>query len=283
MRIFSTAMQAQAAAATSIQEILNEAYADRVGKNPRYSLRAMARDLEVSPTFLSLVLNGKKKISFRRALQMSKALGLDEGRSEALLRAAAMSSVRDGDSRRFLERSFKTTPKESVYPTLELERFRALSDWYHVAILDLTLVKGFVADANWVAEQLGIPASQVRVAVSRLERLGLLEIREGRWLKTEAKLAVPTTRSDPAIRNFHHQMMERAQLALKDPESFAEREIAGATIAINPERLPLAKKRIQAFRRELMELLIEGECTELYQFNQQLFRLTKRKLTGEKS
>lgn len=39
---------------------------NKVQKHPGYSLRAVARDLQISPAYLSLVVNGQKKLNLKR-------------------------------------------------------------------------------------------------------------------------------------------------------------------------------------------------------------------------
>jgi uncharacterized protein (TIGR02147 family) len=268
-----------------IGELLRDALALRIEQNPQYSHRAAARDLRISHTYLSLILAGKKKLPFKRAVVFSQVLKMDEERTRLLLRATAIQATRDAHCRAFLETSIGATDSADAeaYAILEIDRFRVLSDWYCVAILDLTLVRSFRPDPAWIAAVLGITASEVQSAADRLERLGLLEITAQGWRKTNAKLAIHTVYPDQAIRSFHAQMIEKAKKALESPaaEDFAAREISGVTMAIDPSRLPEAKKMIQRFHRKLINFLSDGEAEELYQCNFQLFRLTPKKLKAE--
>ena len=45
-----------------IRQLLANTLAQRKARNPGYSLRAFARSLEISPSFLSEILNGKKTL-----------------------------------------------------------------------------------------------------------------------------------------------------------------------------------------------------------------------------
>jgi uncharacterized protein (TIGR02147 family) len=265
-------------------DLLGEILAEKSRKNPSYSQRAVARDLGLSHGFLSLLLSGKKSLTFKRALQICQVLRVGEQQSQVFLRTVALESTKDATCRAYLEEALRTSESspQQEFATLELDRFRALSEWYHIAILDLTLIRGFKPDFDWIGAQLGISARQVRVAVERLERLGLLEINGTEWKKTSAKLAIPTTYSDQAVKVFHDQMIDKAKEAMHspNPDDFEKRDITGTTLAIDPRLLPEAKKRIQKFRRELLEFFETGEPDELYQLNVQLFRLTKHEMNN---
>lgn len=60
------------------RKLLREELACRMGKNPLYSLRAFARDLKVSSSKISEILNGKQGLSVARALQLVELLGWNE-------------------------------------------------------------------------------------------------------------------------------------------------------------------------------------------------------------
>jgi uncharacterized protein (TIGR02147 family) len=261
-------------------EILKQVIQQKTRKNPAYSLRAAARDLNVTPGYLSLITTGKKRLSFERALQFSQFLKMDETRGELFLRAVALESMKSPACRAFLENTLSDDDavRAREFATLELDRIRILSEWYHVAVLDLTLLEQFKPDVAWVASELGITSEQVKSAVARLERAGLLEVTPTRWTKTSAKLAVPTTYSDRAIREFHEQMIDKALETLQspDPDDFAAREISSVTFAVDPARMTQAKKEIEKFKRRLLNMMGgEGKCTALYQMNVQLFPLNK--------
>ena len=57
----------------------------RKEKNSSYSLRALARDISMSPSQLSAVLSGKKRISVGKAYTISKHLQLSHHETEYLL------------------------------------------------------------------------------------------------------------------------------------------------------------------------------------------------------
>lgn len=247
-------------------QILRDAFLKRQTKNPAYTTRAFARDLGVSQAFISLVLNGKRKISSKMALQFSQALKMSNSETERFLKTVSFGLA--GAQNLQAENALQ----------LQVDRFKVISDWYHLAILDITALKQFKPEPSWIAKKLGITQLQVKDAVERLTRLGLLEIRAGKWTKAQRMLAVPTEYSDEAVRSFHRQMIEKASKTLDetDQTSFEARQISGTTMTVNMKRLPEAKRMMVEFQRKLTAFLTEGDCTELYQFNLQLFSLTKR-------
>ena len=61
---------------------------NRQRRNARYSLRAFARDLRVSPSFLSEVLAGKYQLSHAKAEDVAERLRFDEPMKSAFIAKA---------------------------------------------------------------------------------------------------------------------------------------------------------------------------------------------------
>lgn len=264
------------------RELLLEIYQSRRSRNPSYSMRAFARDLGVSQAFVSQVLNGKRRLALKRAVQFSMTLGLADSECQPLLESVARESGNDPVAQSYLDqllsrRRPSRAPAALQSQRLEADRFRSISQWYHAAILDLTTTRSFKSDIRWIARRIGITATEARDAVQRLVRLGLLEERDGVLVKTTLHLTVPTENSKSAVRQFHRQMIGKAldELEATDDQAFARRKISGTTMAVNSARISEARRRVDEFQRELAAFLTEGECDELYQVNVQLFPLTK--------
>jgi uncharacterized protein (TIGR02147 family) len=191
--------------------ILRQWLSERIEVNPAYSLRAMARAFDVSPGFLSQVMSGRKRVTTERAIQFSQVMKLGDEATTALLMAAAVESARSGTkARALLERIAGESTAGSDYQSVELERFKALSQWYHLAILDLSETIDFRAEPTWLAKRLRISPLQVAGALDRLRDLGLLVKKDQTWRKAQARIRVSAKQSNAAIREYHKQMIGKA-------------------------------------------------------------------------
>jgi len=263
--------------------LLHQEFISRVTRNPRYSLRAFARDLEVSHAFLSMVLHGKKRIASPRLLQFGQHLGWNTALTLRLIHdgeknhlSGKLKAIPQSLSRR------KKMPRQRL--VLELERFRVLSEWHHLAILDLLAVKGFRPDETWIGRVLGVSRRKVQIAVRRLERLGLLEKGKFGWRKTTAHLVVPGIKPYHPLRRLHRSLIEKADryLAEVGAKDYQRYDCSGAILAIDCSRLPEAKRRIARFRRRLAAFLTEGEATGLYQLGVQLLPLAELEIKRQR-
>ncbi|TWW09921.1 hypothetical protein E3A20_09480, partial [Planctomyces bekefii] len=157
---------------------------------------------------------------------------------------------------------------------IHVDAFRAISDWYHFAILELTNVDGFQSDPKWIGRYLGISEFEVQLACDRLIRLGLLKSENGHLYTTHGQDNVPDDIPSESKRNFHTQILSRAREAyvLQQPE---EREFGAEIISIDRGQIQEAKKALRDFQHKFCRKM-EGEAARkdgLYCLSLQFFDL----------
>lgn len=230
----------------------------RKRKNPRYSLRAFARALGMSQSLLSNILNGKRALTAKQALKIANALSFDALETEKFLGVT------------FAKKTQNHFPEADIPFDLH---------WSEVAIMDMIALKDFRADAAWIAEKLNVTQNRAFHSLKRLEKLGLIRRTDGTVQKTSAKLCFTSPKVQKFVRQYHREMAEKALTAMErtDDRSFTAHEFRGATLSVDPSRLPQAKELIKTFLEQLSGLLADGDCTDLYQINIQLFSLLHSK------
>lgn len=257
------------------RQILKSELEKRCAKNPRYSLRAFARDLKWGSARLSEILNGKTGLSREKAEEISLRLGFTPDETEYFSNLVESTHARSAVKRE-LARTRLTKHRQVEFNSLEIDHFKVISDWYHFAILELTEIQGFKSDARWIANALGIQEIEAKLAIERLIRLDLLEIKRKRYVQKENYMTVSSAVPAEAIRNFHRQVLKKATEAV-DLQSIDQRDLGAMTMSVNIKDLPEIKERIRKFRRSL-NLFTQANETKnsVYCFSTQLFELTNR-------
>jgi uncharacterized protein (TIGR02147 family) len=244
-----------------IQKLLSESLVKARLKNPSFSLRAMARKLSLAPSALSEILSGKRRVSLKLARRLTHQLALSREEQERILESFA--------------EDFDELASESPYAQIGIDEFKTISDWQHFAILYLAQTKDFQEDPEWISARLkGLDASMAARALERLERLGFL-VRIGGKLKVRSpNFSTSDEVVNLAVRQAHIQDTE---LVLKSIESdpVELRDITSMTMAIDPAKLPQAKKMIRRFQDRLAGLMEEGQQSEVYRLCMQLMPLTR--------
>ena len=259
--------------------ILQRAHARLRKTAPGYSLRRLASQLKIAPSFLSDIFKGKKPLPPKYLASVAKHLELDEIALEklkfALLKeqcAPELASVLAQVKRK--EPSLIGIPGEEV----ARDQFALLHAWYLLPLLDLTTCEGFSDDPDWIASKLGITSEQARGAWRILLELGCVAKTEKGWTKSTEHIRFPSKKSEPVIRDYHARALElaKAQLKKTSERDFAERLISGMSVAVNPAKIEEARQRLQAAIVEVSQILTEGPCTEVFQVQAQMFPVTQR-------
>lgn len=235
---------------------LQRQFTERCKRNPRYSLRAFAKTLNMDASSLSQILGGKRAVSKKTIQTLCEKL-----------------SATPQDLKNF--GLLKVEAKDEDFMQVSLDTFSVISEWYHYAILELTFTSGFKADPKWIARKLSITVEEAKAATERLKRLGLLLEENGSLIKSSKFITnLSAVNTSAAHRELQRQVIEKALSAIDEcqPE---EKDITSITMAIDVKKMGAAKDLIRKFRRDLSALLEDGEQSRVYNLAIQLYPISK--------
>jgi len=264
------------------RSILKKRLEERCRANPRYSLRAFARDLKISPSRLSEILRGKQGLSKQYSEQIAHRLGLNESESHLFTSMVTLTDARS-KKERTLAQTLLTQLEESELQVnaIREDTFRIIEDWYHYAIIELVQMPSFKNSAVWISRKLGITLYEVDAALARLKRVGLLEEVEGKLVATQRGYTTTDEIPSESIRKFNLQILEKASNAITT-QTIHEREIGTLTIGIDERDLPEYKQLIKNFRRSVNQIAMAraqsagSKVKQVYCLAVQFFRLTNK-------
>lgn len=260
-------MQAQ----LEIQQMLRNQFEERRSRNNKFSLRSFAKKLDMSPSAVSEILNGKRDVSLKMAEKIAFRLNLNPQESQSIL----------GHFQKVKGPKVKNTLFGRQTIQLQIDQYNTMSEWHHFAILSLIETKGFQHEPKWIAARLGITTKKATDALDRLVRLELIkQTKDKKYKKTGKHFSTTTDISSQSLRKTHHQNLELAHDKL-DSVELLKRDFTAMTMAVDMKKLPQAKEMIKQFRRELCDFLETDEQTEVYKICIQLFPLTEFKTTGD--
>jgi uncharacterized protein (TIGR02147 family) len=251
------------------QDFLLEEFRSRRTRNPHYSLRAYARDLGMPASKLSQNLRGLCGISVAKAEKIADRLQMRDDEKVLFLALVESQHARSRVARQQAVTALAKIREEKL-DELSLEKFSAIRDWYHMAILEMTDIKGFRAEPAWIAEKLGLPLELVQEAVQRLQTLELLKIEDGVWKQTKTDLELPSGVPSRTIREHHKQLLTKAIVAI-DQVPVEAREFSSHTFAISMECLPELKNSLRELQRRVTKLSHGGQKEAVYVLGIQLF------------
>lgn len=251
---------------------LSSEFNKRKSRNASYSLRAFANLINMDASTVSQILNGKRKISDNLIHKIASVIGTDPTTYEKLIKYSQKNSKKNESKK------IRVSYDDESFKQLSLDAYALIADWYHYAILELTFVKDFKSDMKWIATKLSISTNEANQAVERLIRLGLLTENNGKLIKTE----MFTTNFSAGVTSDALKKLQRSILLMAleaiDNTPAEEKDITSMTFAIDVEKMPEAREKIKAFRREMSHFLETGNQSRVYHLGIQLYPISKKEI-----
>jgi uncharacterized protein (TIGR02147 family) len=242
---------------SELSNFFNEIFLNRRRKNPKYSMRAFARDLSLTQGRLWELIHGRYIPGTKVTERISELLKLtpeDKLRMQTLIAAEKAQPV-------------------STLRTVSNDELAMISDWEHLAIFNLISTKGFDHTMNSIVTRLEISQLQAEGALNRLIDQGLVLEEDGRYVPAYSNISTQTEVPSEVIREFHRQIIGRSVTSLQR-DSVDTRSITSMVFPANVKNLSKAKKIIAEFNVRMAELMDKGDTTEVYSLAVQLVPIT---------
>jgi uncharacterized protein (TIGR02147 family) len=257
------------------RQMLQQELLRRVARNSQYSLRAFARDLDLSPGFLSGLLAHRKGLSDSRANLISGKCAWSEHDKKLFSLLVRLETTELVDEEGRLKHQIAELKAASAVHSqsedLQFEFFKIIGEWYHAAILELLALKDAVHKASWLAERLSLPQDVVESSISRLMRVGLLEKDGERWKRGSQHVVVPQTPSE-CVRSFHRSYLEAAVNAVEE-QDVKQRILQTTLVPIAPAMIPKIQTQMHRFATEVIGTAEQAEKEQLYCLSIAFFRV----------
>ena len=245
----------------------------RKRRNPSYSLRAFARDLEVPASRLSEVINGKVGLSEERAVKIAERLGFSASDRELFVNLVLSEHSRSAVIKKLSQQ--RVQQRNEFLTHIDEDTFKLISDWHYAAIMEILISSKMPHDANTFAKRLGISPDLVASSLERLERLNLIEKKDDRWVCMHGSQTTAADIPSEAVRSFHKQVINKAMDSI-EKQPVENRDISSLMVSINKNQIPLVKQRLESFRRSLMiELETASDRESVYCLALQFFEITE--------
>ena len=231
------------------QDFLKRELHIRCQRNPLYSLRAFSRDLQMSFSGLSQIINHKRGISETKLDKVIEQLQLSHLEKTIFKLSAMAQHQRKLNQRIAAQKQLEEVISNAKFEQINLDAFRVICYWYHFAILEMLPLAEFKNDEAWIAKKLGLDVETVVEAVRRLFRLGyLIKNSRGKWKDGFQNLSTPTDIPSEAIKSFQGEILNKAKASLRE-DDILQRDITSITLAFPSEKMAEAKEMIKKFRR----------------------------------
>lgn len=241
------------------REFLRDFLEHILAHEPRRSLRKISEECEFSAGYLPLILSGQRNLTPKSQKTLAKALALSAQETTYLKYLCVLA---DSDNPEEWQWAMRKLQKTSTYPTRhakELEVYQYLSQWYFVAIREMTNITDFEPSPEWIRARLrnSPPTREIAEALRFLVEKGLITYdQNGKVTPPQKELECKGGVFRLALGTFHRQILALAAKAV-DELPATERVVLGHTVALNEEDFEMisailedARKRIHAIDRK---------------------------------
>lgn len=233
-----------------LQVGLKKEFERRKAVNPKYSLRAFAKSIDMSVARLSEIMNNKRSPSRTQIEKISAVLS-------------------GSTSLQFTNTSYYENKR-----TFEENQFKMISEWIYLSILSVVREKKEIkiSDLFHIFKK---SEPEINNIIKVLADLKLLTLQGDivSWASGPEKTSdqVPSE----AVRKFHRNILTEAINKL-ETTSIEERDFSSMIMFVDQTKVEIAKEEIKIFRRKLSALLEDGSKNQVYALNIQLFPLSEK-------
>jgi uncharacterized protein (TIGR02147 family) len=267
----------------SYRSYLKAELAHKTARNPKYSLRALAKQLNVASSTLSDILKGRLDLSVTRAHKIALALRLKNEELNYFCDLVRIEGEKDLEVRsQQMERMVTLYPRARRSTDLSIEQFRQISEWYHHALIEMPLLKGFSVDPQSVSKSLDIPKPLAELAIDRLIELGFFErTAEGKIARQYPELRMRSELKNSAMKKYYRDMLEKISTSLEE-QSPQERLSGYLNLPINKKALPEIDSAIDRFFAEIKTIADKyKDKKEIYHLSLHFINQMKREKANE--
>lgn len=260
------------------RDYLGVVFEEKKKRNSAFSIRAWSKMMgHNNSDLLSKILTKKRILSEKQADIIIDFLDISEDEKKYFkVLVMHLNAKKESNKEIYLELLSRLNPMKEVVD-LSLDCFKYISDWHHVAIIEMTKLKDFLYDIDFIHQRLDkkVSKTEIKAAIDRLLRLEILEeedntLRKSKYGHLKFGEEIPSS----AIRNHHYQMVTKAGEAIHH-QKYEDRIITGSTLTMKKEDMEKARELIADFSHQVIKSLSSKDGDQVYQYNMQFFKLTQ--------
>jgi len=262
---------------------LQDFYQAKKANKKSFSFRSFAKKAGFnSPSFLKLVMDGKRNLSWESIEKFTQALILNKEEATYYKDLVGFNQAKTVDEKQQFAKKIVYSKAFRKLRPLDKAQYQYWSRWYHVVIREMVGLNSFREDPEWIAQKLCPPVTleEAESSLKLLLELGFITRNySGKLVQTETDIFSGDGVVSSSIEQFHREMIQKGSEAL-DRIKWNQRQISTVTFTLSETGAEKAKKMLEKFRNELIVLSNEEkQATSVYQVNFQLFPVTENSET----
>lgn len=267
------------------RKFLGDYYNTQRHRNSDFTYRYIAKCVGFkSAGHFTQILKGSVNLSVAMAENFAEFLRLGKKQAEYFCLLVRFNQARTHAEK---ERSFRRMLAFSnlKIPIIHPDQYVYFDKWYYVAVREVLAYYAFKDNYAELARKLNpaISPTEAKKAIALLLRLGLIvQNKNGFYERKMPALSADPVGKSVAITN---QALDTMRLASEAIDRFPkeQRNISGVAFSVSGKTFETIQEEVRNFRKKILEIAQADACPDgVYQFNVQLFPLTRNPDKGKK-
>lgn len=250
----------------TINKFLKEHFFQVCSKNPLYSLRAFAKYLNISSASLSEILNEKRNVSHKKALEFARRMDLSEDKIELINNNFNKLDKID---------AIKKRKQESDVIIIKSKDVSIFLEWDFLTIFSLLQNKNVSSETSLLARKLNISEARVKEVIEVLKRIKAISIDKNGLIKPEpvrlnTHIDIPTEK----LKQMYVERLKENIMYLNHTHSNGVDMCSSgwtATIPVSRAKLKLVRSIMSDFLDKLTSYLSEDVTDHVITINMGYF------------
>lgn len=235
-----------------------------------------------SSNFYKLVMDGDRNLTEGSLEKFMRGLTLNKQEQEFFRSLVFFNQAKTHQSKNSYYKKLLQSRKFNELKPMTKDQYKFYATWYHAVVRELITAEGYDPDYERIAKKINPPLTpqQVEASVELLESLGFIEKTKTGFRQSSPIVTTGPEVSSLILMNYHKELLALAAERLPKIPS-EKRDISALTLGMAKEKLPEIKRRIQEFRKSILELVsTETNPETVVLLNIQFFPVTEN---GEKN
>jgi uncharacterized protein (TIGR02147 family) len=261
--------------AMDYRSFLTQVFEKKVRQNPRYSLRAFARDSGMSPSRLSEVFSGKGQLSKKSALRVVDKLKLTQNDRSLFLDLVVSEIATDPMQRMVASKRAETKVLSRKKSLLDLKSFELVADPKFIAVWSFMSLRSFDGTIESLVKAFNFNAIEIYSLLTKLKSAGLVLQKGSEWRAVEGSFNVGDSVPSEAGCSYHKQLSTLGRQSV-DAVSFKERHLDSVVMPVRSSNFSTIQSEIVAFCEHLLVKHRDPTGDSVYALSLQFFPMTQR-------
>lgn len=247
-----------------------------------FTLKSFAKKLDVSASYLSMIIKGKRELSNGLINSFAIALKLTASEHTFFETLVHFNNSKDDQSKaKYLER-MKQFKKYREHNIADVSLHSYMSNWLNITIREMSALDDFCDDPKWIQTKIKHPVSLTEVKKSLDFLLGanlLIKNQENKYERPNFQISCVDQIHSNALVQFHRNFLQLAGDSTVHSKSH-ERQLLGHCVSLDQGRFSEAKEILKDAFEKIQNLQNhQNKSEQVYSIELALFPLTK----GEES